>query len=222
MPEPHAVLPMAVTQQSDTHACVGALTADGQWVRPEPVPLEQVRDRTGSPWRYNRWTAVDLGEPTVADPRPEDRELCAEPRPAEHWSAARCREWTDRYVDRGVHEALGGQRSLGMVYADLHRVFTRRATRGRVFLRFAFSDATGEEFDWIVPDVDTSGPLLARAEDGALPDDVARHARDSLLRNGPLLLTLGLTRPNNRFPGKFRGCHPLVVGVHPAPVAAVE
>jgi hypothetical protein len=30
-------------------------------------------------------------------------------------------------------------------------------------------------------------------------------------------LALGLTKPNHRFPGRFRGCHPLVVGIHTVP-----
>ena len=34
------ILPMAITKADDTHACVGALTADGTWVRPEPVTLD--------------------------------------------------------------------------------------------------------------------------------------------------------------------------------------
>lgn len=211
---------MAVTKASDSHACVGALTVDGEWVRPEPVTLDQVRDRSTSPWRYGRWTTVELGSPTAAEPRPEDRTVRTPPRPAERWAASRCREWTARYVDNSVHEALAGERSLGMVYADLHRVFTKRATRGRLFLRFVFSDRTGEQFDWIVPDIDTADPLLASVRDGELPAELAQRTRDSLQEHGPLLLTLGLTRPNNRFPGRFRGCHPLVVGVHPAPQAA--
>lgn len=216
---PVDLLPMAVTQASDSHACVGALTADGQWVRPEPITLDQVRDRTTSRWRYGRWTRVTLGPARVAEPRPEDRALHDDPRPAERWTAGQCREWTSSFVDGSVHEALAGERTLGMVYVELHRVYAKQATGGRVFLRFVFNDRTGEIFDWIVPDIDTAEPLLATTENGTLPTAVAQRALASLREHGPLLLTLGLTRPNNRFPGRFRGCHPLVVGVHPAAAA---
>jgi hypothetical protein len=212
------ILPMAITKADDTHACVGALTADGTWVRPEPVTLDDVTG-SASPWRYGHWTQAMLGPPTVGDPRPEDRALYgADLR--EQWSAPRCRRFADKYVDATVYEALSGQRTLGMVYANLRRVYTKRATRGRVFARFAFADATGEEFDWIVPDITIAVPLLAQARDGDLPASMAERTRDALQQHGPLLLALGLTRPNNRFPGRFRGCHPLVVGVHPAPAPA--
>lgn len=210
------ILPMAITRADDTHACVGALTADGTWVRPEPVTLDDVVGST-SAWRYRHWTRVVLAPPVVDDPRPEDRALKSEAELAGPWPASRCREFADRYVDSNVSEALSGYRSLGMVYARLHRVYVRRATRGREFVRFVFSDATGEEFDWIVPDIAISIPLRAQARDGQLPEPVAERTRAELQEHGPLLLALGLTRPNNRFPGKFRGCHPLVVGVHPAP-----
>jgi hypothetical protein len=215
------VLPMAITRADDTSACVGALTADGRWVRPEPVALAQVADRATSAWRYRRWVAVRLAAPTVADPRPEDRTLLGEPVPGEQWPAGRCRDWAGRFADSTVVTALAGERSLGLVSATLHRVYVKAATRGRLFTRFVFSDRTGTEYDWIVPDVETAGPLLAQARDGSLPAEVADQTRDRLQQGGPLLLTLGLTRPNNRFPGRFRGCHPLVVGVHPAEPALV-
>jgi hypothetical protein len=208
---------MAITKADETHACVGALTADGEWVRPEPVTLNDVAG-SASAWRYQHWTRAVLGPPTVEDPRPEDRALLGRAELADRWSAARCRHFADSYVDATVYQALSGDRSLGMVYARLHRIYLKRATRGRVFLRFVFSDATGEEFDWIVPDIAISVPLRAQGRDGQLPGPAAERSCAALQQHGPLLLTLGLTRPNNRFPGKFRGCHPLVVGVHPAPV----
>jgi hypothetical protein len=210
---------MAITKADDTHACVGALTMDWQWVRPEPVTLDDVSGTT-SAWRYGHWTRVELGPPTVDDPRPEDRALRGGAELAGQWTAARCREFADSRVDATVEAALSGYRSLGMVHARLHRVYAKRATRGRLFIRFVFSDVTGEEFDWIVPDVACSVPLLSQARDGQLPAATADGIRDALQEHGPLLLTLGLTRPNNRLPGKFRGCHPLVVGVHPVPAAA--
>jgi hypothetical protein len=216
---PLNILPMAITRADETHACVGALTAEGTWVRPEPVTLDDVAGST-SAWRYRHWTRAVLAPPVVDDPRPEDRALKGEAELAGPWSASRCREFADRYVDATVSEALSGYRSLGMVYARLHRVYVRRATRGREFVRFVFSDATGEEFDWIVPDIAASIPLRAQVRDGQLPGPVAERTREVLQQHGPLLLALGLTRPNNRFPGKFRGCHPLVVGVHPAPAGA--
>lgn len=212
------ILPMAITKADDTHACVGALTTDGQWVRPEPVTLGDVSGNA-SAWRYERWTRVTLGPPVVDDPRPEDRALSGGPEATGGWPAARCRQFADSHVDATVEDALSGDRSLGMVHANLHRVYAKRATRGRVFIRFVFSDATGEEFDWIVPDITVSVPLLSQARDGQLPATAAEGVRRVLQEHGPLLLTLGLTRPNNRFPGRFRGCHPLVVGVHPVPAS---
>lgn len=213
------ILPMAITKADETHACVGALTADGTWVRPEPVTLDRVTG-SASTWRYQHWTRAVLAPPTVDDPRPEDRALQDGPELAGPWPASRCREFADRYVDATVYGALSGYRSLGMVYARLHRVYVKRATRGREFVRFVFSDATGEKFDWIVPDIAISVPLRAQVQDGQLPGPVAERTCEVLQQHGPLLLALGLTRPNNRFPGKFRGCHPLVVGVHPAPDGA--
>lgn len=208
------ILPMAITEADDEHACVAALTEAGEWVRPEPVPLDAVADGAPAGWRYGRWMSVRLVAPTVADPRPEDRALLAEPAIGVQWPADRCRDWADRFTDPDVRSAFAGERSLGLVYARLHRAYVKAATGGRRFVRFAFSDSTGAEFDWIVPDVRVARPLLAASR---WPDGGPAHAR--LPEPGPVLLTLGLTRPNNRFPGRFRGCHPLVVGVHPIPAA---
>jgi len=214
--EPTALLPMAITQAGDDEACVGALAPDGRWIRPEVIGLDQVRDRASSPWRYGRWTSVKLGDPVVEDPRPEDRALLGPPIPAaadgDRWS------WAAGLTDTDVATAFADGRSLGLIAADLHRVYLRRATRGRVFARFEFSDASGERFDWIVPEIETAARLIGAADDrGALPAEYAEQVLRGFTEHGPLLLTLGLTRPNNRFPGRFGGCHPLVVGVHPAP-----
>ncbi|MFD7424404.1 hypothetical protein ACFV6M_28730 [Streptomyces californicus] len=80
----------------------------------------------------------------------------------------------------------------------------QRSTGGRTFLRLEFTDNTGERFDWIVRDV-----RLLDAGPGEIALPVGPEA--------PLLYAaVGLTHPNHRFPGRFRGCHPLVVGLHPA------
>jgi hypothetical protein len=216
----HAILPMAITKADDRFACVGALTEHGEWVRPEPVPVAQVTDRTTSAWQYGQWTTVELAAPTVADPRPEDRALVAAPAGDETWTANRYREWAARYVDPDVERALSGERSLGLVQVTLHRVYVRASTRGRFFVRFEFTDSTDTAYDWIVPDVEVTGRLLGRLEGGKLPASVAEETLAGLREHGPLLVAIGLTRPNNRFPGRFRGCHPLVVGVHPAGAAS--
>lgn len=113
-----------------------------------------------------------------------------------------------------MHAALNGECILGLIRAEPRRVYARRATRGRLFARMVFADDTGEEFDWIVPEVATADALLGAAVAGELPDAMARRTLESLRANG-LLLIVGLTRTNNRSPCRFRGCHPLVVGVHP-------
>jgi hypothetical protein len=210
------IMPMAITRADDDFACVAALTEHGQWVRPEPVPLDQVTDRANSGWRYHRWVTVELAPPTVADPRPEDRALVAQPDPGPEWTVNRCREWAARFADADVESALSGHRSLGLVQVTPHHVYAKRATRGRVFIRLDFHDGAGTRYDWIVPDLYVTDRLLDLLDGGQLPDAVAEETLARWLEYGPLLLTVGLTRPNNRFPGRFRGCHPLVVGVHPA------
>lgn len=209
------LLPLAITKVDDHEACVGAVTPDGTWVRPEPVAFQDVADAQASPFRYWWWTTVTLGPPVVADPRPEDRCLHGQPLLAEPVEPSSRADLLARLADSAVEEVFeSARRSLGLLVATVGDVYPKRSTRGRMFLRCAFTDPTGEEYDWIVPDiafgervwphVDATGRL-----DPDFHDDLLAE-----LRQSRVYLTIGLTKPNGRFPGRFGGCHPLVVGVH--------
>ncbi|MEU6021895.1 hypothetical protein [Micromonospora sp. NPDC047134] len=203
------LVPLAVTLAEGEGACVAGLTDDGSWLRPEPVTAAQV---TGEDPVYDffRVVTLDLGAGTEPDARPEDRAVLADPRPGAFVPQARRAALLRRYTDATVEEAFGGERSAGLVEVRPLRLHHRRATGGRTFLRLTFVDACDTEYDWIVRDV----RMLRDFATAADPDDVAPALA------GPdapaLFLAVGLTKPNGRFPGRFRGCHPLVVGVHPA------
>lgn len=210
-----ALLPLAITLVDDREACVGAVTADGRWVRPEPIAPAWVTGSAIDRFRYWRWTEVTIGPPVVAAPRPEDRALldCAH-RPEAGVSPAERAELLRRLADPSADSALGdARRSLALVRAEIQDLYARRSTGGRVFLRCRFRDGSGAEHDWIVPEV-ASG-LRARPHlVGARLDPGFQAQLVADLAGASVYLALGLTRPNGRFPGRYGGCHPLVVGVH--------
>ncbi len=210
MTAPTTLIPLAITLDTDDGACVAGVTASGRWLRPEPVTAADV---TGSTPRYRffRPVAVELVASPEPDARPEDRAVTG---PVTETGAAldvaERAELLGRVADDSVELAFAGERSAGLVRARVRGFERRRSTGGRSFLRLAFTDPAGADHDWIVRDV-----RALRAFGGSGEDTALAEAR-AWLAAAPVFLSIGLTKPNGRFPGRFRGCHPLVVGVHPA------
>lgn len=219
------LVPLAVTLDTEGGACVAGVTAQGRWLRPEPVTAAEV---TGADPVYtmHRPVRLDLGPATGGDARPEDRAVRGTPRRAGPFAGPDERAALLAAVaDPDVATAFADGRSAGLVAVRPLRYRRQRSTGGRTFLRLEFTDRTGERFDWIVRDV-----RLLLDNDLRLPPNGDADGRDpGTLPAGPgapeLFAAVGLTHPNHRFPGRFRGCHPLVVGLHPAdgsPITAVR
>ncbi|AUX26887.1 uncharacterized protein SOCEGT47_074570 [Sorangium cellulosum] len=206
------VLPFAMTQVDDRHACVGSLTEDGRWVRPEPVTLDMV-DRA---FVYRTWTELALVPSAHPDARPEDRAMLQAPRPLGRIDAAAWKELAERHLDPDVLTALGGERSLGLVKASIERLYLKRSTGGRRFVRMVFTDRASRTYDWIVPELRLRRLIERHAQGDRIDPRAEEHVRRAL-NDAEIYLCLGLTKPNHRLPGQFRGCHPLVVGLHALP-----
>jgi hypothetical protein len=208
----HTLVPLAVTLAEGGDACVAGLTADGAWLRPEPVTAGQVSGADPA-YAFFRSVSLVLAPSAEPDARSEDRAVVSGPWPGVPLVGSARSELLRKHADADVEEAFRGERSTGLVAARPTRLRHRRATGGRTFLRLTFTDASGTGYDWIVRDVRLlHDPAFAAGV--ADPDDVAPALAGP--HAPPLYLAVGLTKPNGRFPGRFRGCHPLVVGVHPA------
>lgn len=207
------LLPVAITRVEGGGGCVAARTRDGSWIRPRPVSEDQVTG-VGARYLYGRWTEVDLGEHLVNE-RIEDRPVRSVP---ELRGVVDRTEWRAAIVaacDSSVANAFSSGRTAGMVKVQVDEIYARRHLRGRWFVRMKFTDGQGEHYDWIVPEVrmvDLVAPMIAA---GQLPTAFAQQLRGVL--SGDVFLAIGLTLPNDRMPGQFGGCHPLVVGVHSFP-----
>lgn len=116
-------------------------------------------------------------------------------------------------ADPDVCTAFAGIRSVGLIRARVEDIYARRHTGGRTFLRVIFKDSANERFDWIIAELATA-EALGHVRDTATLD----HSRAELWLDqtaaSEVFLAIGLTLPNRAFPGRFGGCHPLVVGVH--------
>ena len=207
------LIPLVITLDTESGACVSGLTRDGRWLRPEPVTVEQVSPDNAL-YRYFHPVTVGMSASHAADARPEDRDIVRPAEPAgPALPAAQRVALLDRFADPSVAEAFSGSRSVGVVRVQVHRLHWQRSTGGKNFLRMEFADPLGEIHDWIVRDIQ----LLQ-----AFPHPQSQVGTSTLetflghLAAEPIYISVGLTKPNGRFPGRFRGCHPLVVGVHGA------
>ena len=196
------LLPLAITGVDGHEACVGALDETGRWLRPEPVTIAEVTAADPA-YRYWHWTEASLGPSTCDDARPEDRALLAPPRPGPPAVPAADRAaLLDGHADTDVQAAIGdAHRSLGLVRADVREVYLRRSTGGRTFVRCRFTDGTGAEHDWIVPEI----AFAARARE-ADPQWTVRDGRPGRRRGGlPRARADQAERP---LPGPVRGLPP--------------
>ncbi|MCP4656370.1 MAG: hypothetical protein GY856_13235 [bacterium] len=209
-------LPLAITRVDERFGCIGAITAEGGWVRPEPTYLTDI-EADDSPYRYFHWATAPMGPSEADGPRPEDRTLLDRPCLESSTPEDERETLLVRHLDPSVETAFSGERSLGLVEVELRRFYVKRSTGGRSFIRAEFVDPAGEVYDWIVPDVAFGSVVWPYVEAHQLnptrEEEIARVFRE--VRR--IFFTVGLTKPNDRFPGRFRGCHPLVVGVHTIP-----
>ncbi|MFY9806455.1 MAG: hypothetical protein WAK86_04215 [Pseudonocardiaceae bacterium] len=207
------LIPLVITLDTEGGACVSGATLDGRWFRPEPVTVEQVSPDNPL-YQYYRPVAVELSASHAADARPEDRDIVRPAEPAgAPLPAAEREDLVNTLADASVAEAFSGLRSVGMLRVQVQRLYRQRSTGGKVFLRMEFADPVGDVYDWIVRDIQ----LLQPFSDPTSPDAASLlEAFLVHLATEPIYISVGLTKPNGRFPGRFRGCHPLVVGVHGA------
>jgi hypothetical protein len=211
-------LPLAITRAEGRYACIGAVGEDGRWVRPEPIYLEDV-ESPDSNYRYFYWTEAHLKPSTAEEMRPEDRDLSradSEPRLLSAVAETERLPFLVEHADADVSAAFAGERSLGLVEVSVRSFYVKRATGGRSFVRGEFSDAAGEIYDWIIPEIDFGRIVAPYIADGMLSPVFAELLLETFGRVRAFF-TVGLTKPNFRFPGKFRDCHPLIVGIHSEP-----
>lgn len=215
---PHKFLPLAITRAEGRYACIGAVGEDGGWLRPEPIYVEDV-ESPDTKYIYFHWTAACLKASTADDARPEDRDLDKEregPRLLSALTEEERLHFLLRHADDDVASAFAGERSLGLVEVDVKNFYVKRSTGGRSFVRGEFADRMGRVYDWIIPEIAFGRVVRPHINDSVLEPSFVERL---LLAFGRVrtFFTVGLTKPNFRFPGKFRNCHPLIVGIHSAP-----
>ena len=203
--EIHQLLPLAITKSDEEYGCVGGLSLTGEWIRPIPIKVKSLIE-SNSPFQYRQRTNIVVNNEKIYDTiRPEDRKLISIDNNKHPITHNQMIEIIGNHLDNDVDEAFSHNRSLGLIQATVHDIYLKPSTQKRIFIRMKFSDNKNNEYDWIVPEINLGKQIWGLD---------ALETQIKFLRSHTTCLCLGLTLPNNRFPGLFRGCHPLVVGVH--------
>ncbi|HLJ91521.1 MAG TPA: hypothetical protein VKZ53_32280 [Candidatus Angelobacter sp.] len=208
-------VPMGISKVSDVEACVGAISEDGSWVRPEIPTLAEVK-ASDSPFVYFQWANAELGESHERDPRPEDHHMIRRALPESAMADESRLDLIRSHQDATCEDAFAGLRSLGLVKVKVGKFYMKRSTGGRVFLRTEFTDGRNDTYDWIVSEVKFPEEIAPYLVEGDIPPALAAKLAE-IFQSAEVYFTIALTKPNNRFPGKFRGCHPVVIGIHAFP-----
>lgn len=208
-------MPLAITRAEGGYGCVGAVAEDGGWLRPEPIYVEDLEGHDSS-YRYFHWTEARLKASSETDARPEDRDLDrteAGPRLLSAMPEEERLPFLVSHADGDVDAAFAGERSLGLIEVSVKNFYVKRATGGRSFVRGEFSNGVGDVYDWIIPEIAFGRLVQPHINEGVLePAFVERLL--AVFGRARTFFAIGLTKPNFRFPGKFRDCHPLIVGIH--------
>lgn len=206
-----SITPLAITRVDEQSGCVAGLTEQGLWIRPQPVSLNAL---VKPPYQfcYEKIVTLTLNKKNNDNTRTEDYtliDIAATNQQKTKFNSVIKQALIERFLDLNVTTAFTKLRSVGIIRATIHDLYYKRATGGRTFLRMKFSDITGKIYDWIVPEINLNHAVKQSSSPNELVDRLSKLPH--------IYLTIGLTLPNNRFPGKFRGCHPLVVGLHTFP-----
>ncbi len=213
--EPTRFMTLGASKVSEREACVAAIRPDGTWVRPEVPTMTEIKAEN-SAYVYFRWASAALGHSIQNEPRPEDHHILQPPCGEEKLADVVRLDFLRKHQDSGAEAAFSGERSMGLVKATVHRVYHKQSTAGRVFLRAEFTDAAGQTFDWIITDVTFPEEIAPYLVEGQITPEFGERLR-RIFNSSETYFTISLTKPNNRFPGKFRGCHPVIVGIHTFP-----
>jgi len=207
------ILPFAITRISADEGCVAGITPEGEWVRPKPIRSADI-EGSDAPFVYKSWTEFSEGKLAISE-HAEDIALTGTPRRTIRIDDDSFKKYLFDASSASVQAGFEGVRSAAVIRARILNVYVRRHLRGRLLLRIVFSDETGASFDFITPEIRFNDFVLPhRVNDELDPDFVS----DTLSRFGAeTFLSIGLTAPNGLFPDRFRGCHPLVVGIHTFP-----
>ncbi|MGZ4828002.1 MAG: hypothetical protein ACXV5J_00085 [Candidatus Angelobacter sp.] len=208
-------VPLGISKVSELEACVGAIAEDGSWVRPEVPTLAEVK-ASDSPFMYFQWANAELSESLARDPRPEDHHMVRRAQPESSITDEERTALILAHLDASAEDAFAGLRSLGLIRVKVHRFYMKRSTGGRLFLRVEFTDGRGDTYDWIVSEVRFPEEIAPHLVNGEISETFGQQLAD-FFRSADVYFTIALTKPNNRFPGKFRGCHPVVIGIHTFP-----
>jgi hypothetical protein len=210
-------LPLAITQVSEHHACLGAVSASGTWLRPSPILVSDV-ERYDSPYRYFWWAAANVSQSESINRQPEDCYFLDDPpcpRLIECVSSSRRQAFLEAHLDASVEEAFSGGRTLGLAKVLVEKVYRSESSSGRPLVKCEFMDSTGTCHDWMIAErkfkrmfgLNPSSPkrqkLYPRAVD--------------VFRQMSVYFVLGLTKPKDGISGRFGGSIPLVVGIHTEP-----
>lgn len=206
---------MGISKVSESEACVGAIAEDGTWVRPETPTLAEAK-AGDSPFVYFQWANAELEESLAGDARPEDHHMVRRARAEWQLPNSSQLDFLRSHLDESAEDAFAGLRSLGLIRVSVNRIYMKQSTGGRVFTRVEFTDGRGDTYDWIISEVRFPELLASHLVNGEIPAALGEKL-NAFFRSAEVYFTLALTKPNNRFPGKFRGCHPVVIGIHTSP-----
>jgi hypothetical protein len=206
------LLPLAITVENENWGCVAGIDSGRRWLRPSPIPSDWVRN-AGSAFHYKVWSRLTIS-PHPTSNRLEDRLIEGTPVSENLIETVVYHKLLATIADPDVCAAFAGARSVGLIRARVEEIYARPHTRGRTLLRIIFKDSANERYDWIIPEVATAEALAPYIRNAATLDPNQAKLWLDQMEASEVFLAIGLTLPNNRLPGRFGGCHPLIVGIH--------
>jgi hypothetical protein len=212
------ILPLAITQVDENHGCAAGITQDARWFRPEPIPLDHVAGDHPQ-YHFGSGFRSRLGPSQCDDCRPEDRTLIMRLPMVEEvpeWREEALEAWLAAHLDRSVQSVFAGERSIGLIRAQLETVEVIRSTRGRFLVRLGFTDEDEQLYQWITPDLPFGRLMISIFHNAEDFGEIARQVIDCM-RETTVFLTVALSKPKPNALGSIRGCQPLVGGVHSFP-----
>lgn len=206
--KPNELLPLAITQFGE-NVCVAGTDLLHRWTRPAPITPAQIASDNPD-FLYDHLTLLTLGA-RPDDGQAEDRSLLrvvARPTPVD---PQRRLEAIRAVCAEDVATALADEHSIGLVRASVLQLVARRHTGGRHFLHIEFRDAGGAKHDWVCPELGLNR-LWGGGDGEASMIRLERAVKK--LADFEITLAVALGDRNDRFPGQYRGRHPLCVGLH--------
>jgi hypothetical protein len=206
---------LAASRSEHGSCCVAGIADDRSWLRFQcQDSIALLRGASG--FVYFHRTSAQVSFPVTHDSQLEDRDIALPPATIEAIPEHQRIDFLENHLDESVESSFESARTLGLIRTSVQKIYLKVSRRDRPMIRIDFCDRAGRNYDWPSPEMFLNHDWEIRHQTDTSSEDFLDILTHSL-KSSQTYFVVGLSKPRGSAKGPFRGCIPLIVGIHSFP-----